>query len=85
MDSVSTLKQIESASSSSLLLAVFFTAFSFLATNSFFFGAFLTRGAFTFLTAGARKSLWSVEFHLFLMALSVLPGKDFAISAHLLP
>lgn len=31
------------------------------------------------------STLWRVEFHLFLIALSVLPGSCFAISAHLFP
>ena len=33
----------------------------------------------------ALPTLLTVEYHLFLMALSVLPGSDFAISAHFVP
>jgi hypothetical protein len=75
-------------------------AISWLVSSSLsFFGAFrasvpfssLSPSAFLFrlLLPGGDDSLstmrFNVEFHLFLMALSVLPGNRFAISAHGLP
>ena len=92
--SMSTLRQMESVSLSSTslvvkdavcALAACLAAFA-AAAFSFFFDIFFTRGAFTFLVeGGARSRRCKVEFHRFLIALSVLPGKFLAISAHLLP
>jgi hypothetical protein len=97
MVSVSKLRQMESVSSSSVLLPpeaeaeedlMDLAALADLAAAafSFFLDTFFARGTFTFLEeGGARNSLCRVEFQRFLIALSVRPGNALAISAHLLP